>query len=125
MDKDRRPVFLDLTKIHLPVMAVMSIAHRITGVVMFLLTPVAIYLLDLSLSSQQGYQESLSVVNHQLFRLFLVFSIWALAHHFFAGLRYLLLDIDIGIDREMGRKTAWATIAGGVMVMFISAIFLL
>ncbi|MFQ5470026.1 MAG: succinate dehydrogenase, cytochrome b556 subunit [Gammaproteobacteria bacterium] len=125
MDKDRRPVFLDLTKIHLPVMAVMSIAHRIAGVVMFLLTPVAIYLLDLSLSSQQGYQESLSVVNHQLFRLFLVFSIWALAHHFFAGLRYLLLDIDIGIDREMGRKTAWATIAGGVMVMFISAIFLL
>ncbi len=52
---DHRPVYLNLLKIRLPVPGIVSFAHRITGVLLFLALPFAVYLLDLSIESQQSF----------------------------------------------------------------------
>lgn len=109
----------------MPVTAVVSIAHRLTGLLLFLLIPVAIYLLDLSLRSAAGYQQVLTWFDSALVRSILILTVWFMAHHFFAGIRYLLLDIDIGIEAAASRKTAWLATICGVIVMFLSALALL
>lgn len=114
-----RPVFLNLLRIRQPVTAVVSILHRISGFLMVLLLPALIYLLQLSLSSPEGFFQVVSILNHQFTRVFSVFVCWLFAHHFLAGIRFLLLDIDIAISRQAARKTAWVVHAGA----FIAAIY--
>ena len=121
----RRPVFLDLTRIHLPVTAVISIVHRITGVLFFLFIPLLVYVFELSLSSQQGYETVSGILDRWPVRLVVVVMLWGFAHHFLAGIRYLLIDIDIGVGRESSRVSAWCVVAGGVMVLFSLAFVLL
>lgn len=116
-----RPVHLNLLKIRLPIGGVMSIIHRITGVMMFIAIPVLVYQLDQSLASAQGYQASTDFL-HSPFGLVLLFGLmWGLAHHFLAGVRYLLLDVDIGIERATARASAWAvTLAAPVLGLLLT-----
>lgn len=123
--KSRRPVFLDITRIHLPVTAVISIIHRITGVLFFITIPLMVYTFGLSLSSQDGYDRILSMLDHHAVRLILILLLWGFAHHLFAGIRYLFIDIDIGVSRDSSRMTAWYVVVGGIVVLFGSAVFLL
>jgi len=118
MEKNKRPVFLDLTRIDMPVMAALSIAHRITGVLMILSIPLVIYLLDLSLASPQGYETVISLFDSGLFRLIVLLILWCFAHHFFAGIRYFMLDLDIGVNVEAGRKSAWYVLGAGLVMVF-------
>jgi succinate dehydrogenase / fumarate reductase cytochrome b subunit len=121
----RRPVFLDLTRIHLPITAVLSITHRLTGILLFLLIPPLVYMFDLSLANQQGYDRVVSLFDHWGTRLLFILLLWGFTHHLLAGIRYLLIDIDIGVGRESSRITAWCVIAGGIIVLFLSALLLL
>jgi succinate dehydrogenase / fumarate reductase cytochrome b subunit len=105
-----RPVFLNLMQIRLPVAGVMSIIHRATGVVMVLAIPLLIYLLDLSLSGAEGYADSADLFGNLLVKLMLFLFLWGLMHHLLAGIRYLLIDIDIGVEKPLFRQTAWAVI---------------
>ena len=116
-----RPVFLNLVKIRLPIAGIMSIIHRVTGVVMVLSIPLLIYLLDLSLSSADGFAEVETFFNMGLVKLALFLMLWALMHHLLAGIRYLLIDIDIGVDKPFYRQTAWAvTIAAPALALMLS-----
>ncbi len=124
-NNSKRPVFLDLTRIHLPVMAVMSIAHRIAGVLLFLAIPAAVYLLDLSLRGPQGYGEAVELLRHGGVKLLLAFLIWAFAHHLFAGIRYLFIDLDVGVGLATGRRTAMVAMGAGVVVFLLGALLLL
>jgi succinate dehydrogenase / fumarate reductase cytochrome b subunit len=114
-----RPVFLNLMQIRLPVAGVMSIIHRMTGVVMVLSIPLLIYLLDLSLSSPQGFAEAVALFDHILVKLILFLFIWGLMHHLLAGIRYLLIDIDIGVEKPLFRQTAWAVIVAAPLLALI------
>jgi len=108
MDKNKnRPVFLNLFKIRMPIMALVSIAHRISGILLTLLIPVAIYLFTTSLYSEAGYQSVLALFDNNIIRVVFVVLVWALALHFFAGLRFLLIDLDIGVIKPRARQTAW------------------
>lgn len=105
-----RPVHLNLFRIRLPIPGVMSIIHRITGVLMVVGIPGMIYLLDHSLISREGYAESVAFLHSLPGRLMLFGLMWSLMHHLLAGLRYLLIDIDTGVDRVIARRTALAVI---------------
>lgn len=109
--KTQRPKYLNLFKIRQAVTAVVSIAHRLSGVILFLTLPVAIYGFALSLRSAQDYaavQQALHGPGMQVLWLLLA---WAGLHHFFAGLRFLLLDMDIGLQLQTARATAWLVFA--------------
>ena len=119
--RKRRPVYLNLFKIRMPVAAIMSIGHRISGVAMFLLTPFAIYLLDLSLRGPSGYQAALSWLSQPAVKLAVLVGAWALAHHLLAGIRFLLIDLEWGVYLPALRYSAWAVSLGGLLVLAYTA----
>ena len=109
----RRPVHLNLFKIKLPIAGIMSIIHRATGMFMFIALPYLIYLLDLSLSGPTGFAEAVDSVHGFVGTVFVFLIMWSLSHHLLAGIRYLLIDIDLGVEKEMARQTALAVVVAG------------
>jgi succinate dehydrogenase / fumarate reductase cytochrome b subunit len=116
---DNRPVYLNLFKIRLPLTGVVSFAHRITGVILFLSLPFAVYLLDLSVESQQSFEKTQHLLQQPVIVVLQVLLIWSLVHHFFAGIRFLLIDAEIGVDRSQSRVGAWLVILAEVITLSI------
>ena len=117
----QRPVHLNLVRIRLPIGGIMSIIHRFTGVFMFLAVPFLIYLLDRSLISEQGYQDAIATLHSPIGILLLFGLMWSLSHHLLAGIRYLLIDVDIGVEKEPARRSALAvTVAGPVLALILT-----
>lgn len=115
---ETRPIYLNLLKIRQPVTALVSIAHRISGVLLFLSIPLFIWMLERSLHSPESYAQLLALFDQALMKLFLLLMAWAAAHHFFAGIRFLLLDIEWGVDLATARKTAKiVNILAGISVL--------
>lgn len=109
----------------MPIGSIASIMHRITGVLLALGIPYAIYLLDLSLRGPQGYVRVISIFDMLAFKGLAILFIWALTYHLLAGVRHLLSDIDIGSHLHTARFTAWLVngIAAFVVVLSIGAVF--
>ncbi len=107
MQPSDRPVFLNLLQVRLPIAGVMSILHRASGLLLFLLIPPLLYLLELSLSSPAGFATVRDGLHSLPARAGLFVLLWALLHHLFAGIRYLLLDIHVGVERPRYRHSAW------------------
>lgn len=119
-NRHHRPVFLDLTRIRMPVNAVVSILHRITGILLFLSIPALIYLLGLSLRSEQHYEQVRSLFGTLPMKLWGVTVAWAFAHHLSAGVRFLLIDMRIGIERETFKRNAWVVNVLGVLALLLA-----
>jgi succinate dehydrogenase / fumarate reductase cytochrome b subunit len=117
----RRPVFFNLLQIQLPVGALTSITHRITGLLLALGIPMSVYLLDRSLRGPQSYAQVTSLLDHWSMRGAAILFAWALAHHAIAGVRHLLSDIDIGSQLPAARRSAWIVNLGGVAVALVAA----
>jgi succinate dehydrogenase / fumarate reductase, cytochrome b subunit len=118
----KRPVYLNLFRIRLPVGGVASIIHRITGVFLVLLLPAAVYLLALSLESLAGFHKAISLLASVPGRIVVLVSVWLFAQHFFSGIRHLLLDIDIGVEKGAARIGAWLTfLAAGVVLVVLGS----
>src|SRR4051812_24086246 len=94
--KTRRPVFLSLLQIQMPVGALTSITHRITGVLLILGIPFGTYFLDLSLQGPPGYARAAALLEKLPIKGAAIVLVWALAYHLLAGVRHLFSDIDIG-----------------------------
>lgn len=105
-----RPVFLNLLQIRLPVAALLSILHRLTGVLMVLLIPFSAFLLERSLSGEEGFTAIVQWLHTTPARLVLFLLSWTLLHHLLAGLRYLLIDLECGVTRPAYRYTAWVVL---------------
>lgn len=112
----KRPVHLDLLHIRLPVGGVVSILHRVTGVALVLALPAAIFLLRQSLLSPEGYGRVSALLQSLPMHIVLLLLTLAVAHHFFAGIRHLLLDLDIGISRGGSRRGAWLVLAAVALI---------
>lgn len=102
----KRPRFLDLTKIRLPLPGIVSILHRISGVLMIMAIPVCIWLLELTVTDQAAFTQAAAVADSLLFKLAAAVILWSLCHHLIAGIRYLLLDIDVWVERKQARQSA-------------------
>lgn len=102
----KRPKHLEIGKIRLPIPGIVSILHRISGVGLFFALPFIIYLFSGTLSSAEAFETYRTIVAHPLVKLILIGLLWAYMHHFCAGLRFLLLDIHIGLDLPTARATA-------------------
>lgn len=104
--KKKRPKNLDIISIRLPLPGVVSIIHRISGAVLFILLPVLLWLFQSSLTSPETFAIFKSVVGNLLVKIVLLGLIWLYMHHFCAGIRYLLLDLHKGIDLPSARLSS-------------------
>ena len=119
--KKLRPVYRNiglaqLVKYRLPWAGKVSILHRISGAALFLLLPFILYLFDQSLASELSYQKFQAFTGNILVKIICLGLIWAFLHHFCAGIRYLLLDLELsdhrsfpwfGFDSSSRPKVIW------------------
>ncbi len=131
IDKGRRtarPVYrnLGLTQIlgyRMPPAAVVSILHRISGVLLFLIgIPFILYLFQNSLTSELSFEVYRRAVSSWLGKLVLLVLIWSFLHHLLAGIRFLLLDLHIAGEREQGMITAQVVLVLSILLTVACAL---
>jgi succinate dehydrogenase / fumarate reductase cytochrome b subunit len=81
--------------------------------------PLAIYLLDLSLSGEEGFEAARQMLGSLPAKFFIFLLCWGLLHHLFAGIRYLALDLDLGVDKPRERMTAWMVMLGAPLAALV------
>lgn len=102
--QNRRPKYLNLVKIKQPLPAIVSILHRISGVLLFFPgLPLLLYSLQQVLGSPESYDQFQSVLANPFIKGSFIFFLWALVHHFCAGIRHLALDLHWGSTLEGAR----------------------
>ena len=116
-----RPVFLNLLRIKMPVGALTSIGHRVSGVVLAAGVPAAVYLLAMSLRSEAGFAHAAVLIGSMPVKAAAVLLAWALAHHLLAGIRHMLSDIGIGSPLQVARKAAYLVNFGGLACAVMTA----
>lgn len=109
--KSAKPVYRNiglaqLIKYRLPWAGKVSILHRISGAALFLMLPFILYLFDQSLASEISYEKFQAITGHVLVKLIALGLIWCFLHHFCAGIRYLLLDLEIGVEKADANRSA-------------------
>ncbi|MBT8118207.1 MAG: succinate dehydrogenase, cytochrome b556 subunit [Gammaproteobacteria bacterium] len=116
---DNRPVYLNLIKIRLPLTGIVSFAHRISGVMLFLFIPFSVYLLDLSVQSAESFAAVQRLLDQPLMQAVQLLVLWSIAHHFFAGIRFLLIDAEIGVEKSQAQLGAWLVLLAEVIAMLL------
>lgn len=109
--KKERPRHLALHQINLPLPGIVSILHRISGLLLFIALPLLLLALQYSLSSIETHTQLLEILAHPLSKLVTLGLLWAFLHHFCAGIRYLLIDLRIGSDLAGARYSSKVVLA--------------
>ncbi|WP_211451168.1 succinate dehydrogenase, cytochrome b556 subunit [Collimonas antrihumi] len=125
--KPNRPQFrnISITQIvgyRFPLAALVSILHRISGVLMFLLLPFILYMLDKSLASEISFEYFKGFTSGWFVKLVILALSWAYLHHFCAGIRHLIMDNHIGLDKDSARKSAAGVLIISVPLALIVAL---
>jgi succinate dehydrogenase / fumarate reductase cytochrome b subunit len=119
----------DLPSYRLPVAGIVSILHRISGFIMFLLMPFIIWMFDTSISSEISFEKFKAAFNIGMlglpgiiWKLVALALIWAYLHHFIAGLRHLWMDVShAAVSKEFGKSSALFTLAVSIIVTLVLA----
>ena len=119
MIASQRPKYLDLFRIRLPLPGLVSILHRISGAALFVFAWALLYLLQEGLRSPESHVHFQALVGHWLVKLFLIGMLWSFLHHFFAGLRFLLLDVDIASELGATRAMSWGVLVASLALTAI------
>jgi succinate dehydrogenase / fumarate reductase cytochrome b subunit len=126
-----RPVFRNIhvtqiIKYRLPPAGMVSIGHRISGVMMFLLLPFVVWLFDVTLTSEVSYGQfssaytaGLGIFPAWIVKLVTLGLIWAFLHHFVAGLRHLWMDATHAVTKEFGRVSALVTLGISLLLTLV------
>jgi succinate dehydrogenase / fumarate reductase cytochrome b subunit len=115
----KRPKNLDLTTIRLPLPGKVSILHRVSGAGLFLCLPLLLWLFGDSLKSAESYAALKSLAASLPVKVILAGLLWAFVHHFCAGIRFLLLDLHVGIEKEAARKSAAVVFAVSIPLTLV------
>jgi succinate dehydrogenase / fumarate reductase cytochrome b subunit len=102
-----RPVFLNLFAIRQPLPAIVSILHRVSGALLFLIgIPALLWGVQASLASPDTFAQFKATMAHPLAKLTALLLAWSYIHHLLAGLRHLMLDVHIGVDLASARRSS-------------------
>ncbi|MBC7415093.1 MAG: succinate dehydrogenase, cytochrome b556 subunit [Herminiimonas sp.] len=123
----KRPQFrnIHITQIagyRLPLAGFISILHRVSGALMFFLLPLVLYLLELSLTSENSFAYLKGFASNWFVKLTILALAWAFLHHFCAGIRHLVMDYHIGLDKDSARKSAVGVFAISLTLAALVAI---
>lgn len=97
---------LQIIRYRVPAAGVVSILHRVSGAMMFLLLPFILYLFDLSITSEISFDSLKGFTSHWFVKLLILAVSWGYLHHFCGGIRHLIMDAHIGLSKEEARKSA-------------------
>ena len=117
--KKKRPKNLDLLTIRLPLPGILSILHRVSGAVIFLILPVLLWVFESSLTYRDRFTLIKNITANPLIKLILLGLVWLYMHHLCAGIRYLLLDLHKGIDLESARRSSKMVFAISITLTLI------
>ena len=116
----------DLPSYRLPAAGWVSILHRVSGVLMFLLLPFIIWMFDKSVSSEYSFARFRAAFNVGIglapgwfIKLVVLALIWAYLHHFIAGVRHLWMDATHSVSKEFGRQSALVTLVLSVLLTLV------
>ena len=112
----KRPEFRNihitqLANYRLPLAGLISILHRISGAILFLLLPLVLYLLDQSLVSENTFATMRGFTSNWFVKLIILGLSWAYLHHFFAGVRHLGMDTHMGLEKQSSRRSSAVVLA--------------
>lgn len=130
MQRAARPVYRNLglgeiLRYRMPPPALVSILHRVSGVLLFLVgIPFILYLFQNSLTSEISFEAYRSAVSSWLGKLVLLVLIWSFIHHLLAGIRFLLLDLHIAGERQQGAMTARVVLGLSLFLTLVCALLL-
>ena len=111
MPRAARPVYLNLLAIRQPIPAIVSILHRVSGALLFLVgIPLVLWAVQQSLTSPETWTALRATLAHPVPKLLLLGLAWAYLHHVCAGIRYLLLDLHIGTELRPLRQSSFAVL---------------
>jgi succinate dehydrogenase / fumarate reductase cytochrome b subunit len=120
----QRPKYLTLYQIRLPLSGVVSILHRISGVMLFLALPLMLFMLQSSLRSIETYTRLMTFFSLPLIKLGMLGLLWAFLHHFCAGLRFLAVDCGHGLEREQARASSKAVLGASLLLTLLLGVTL-
>lgn len=106
----------------LPPAGLVSILHRISGAALFLCLPLLLWLFDLSLISELSFARLAEIAGQWWVKLILLGLAWAFLHHLVAGIRYLVLDLHIGLDKGPSRSSALAVFAISIPLTLVAGL---
>lgn len=118
-----RPVNLDLSTVKFPITALVSITHRVTGVVLLAGILILMWMLDMSLSSEEGFNTVKETLQLPLAKLVLWGVLAALAYHLVMGFRHLLMDLGFGETLEGGKQTATVSVVIAVVLILLAGVW--
>ena len=116
-----KPVYINLFRIQLPLSALLSISHRVSGIlIFFLVLPVSAYILNLLLASQDSFSSFVDFFNSSVFlRTFVLFNILIFEYHVIAGIRHMLMDFKLVSETLSASNTSAIT---ALIVFFVIAL---
>lgn len=121
----RRPKYLNLLKIREPLPAIVSILHRISGVLLFFPgIPLFLYGLQMMLESPESFTRLQSILANPFSKVFLLLATWFFSHHLFAGIRHLGLDLHYGLQLQHARLTSKLVLVFGAILTVLTGICL-
>ena len=121
---NQRPINLNLFTIRQPLPAIVSLLHRISGLILFLLIPFLLWGFYLSVSSQQNFDDLQQVFTIPWIKFIIWCCLSAFIYHLMAGIRHLLMDIGIGEELKSGRLSAILTIVITLLLIILTGIWL-
>lgn len=114
----RRPVFLNLFHIRFPLTAIVSILHRVSGVLVFLFIPAILYVWQQSLFSEASFIDIKNTFNHLAVKAIIFITLAALIYHIIAGIRHIIMDFGFADSRKAGK-------IGSMLVMIFSMLIII
>lgn len=112
-----------LSKYRLPLAGIVSILHRVSGALMFLVgMPFVLWLFEQSITSEISFENYRAVAGHWFGKLVILAVVWAYLHHFCAGVRFLLLDMHIGGEKEQSRTSAAIVVGVSLVLTLVVAL---
>ena len=120
----KRPINLNLLTIRFPITAIVSILHRISGFFLFLIIPVFLAVMALTLQSPEAFFTVHTCFAHPLTKLILLAFLFALFYHLFAGIRHLLMDAGMGEELKSARFSAGLVIVLAILLTGVMGIYL-
>ena len=119
------PKYLNLVEIRLPLPAVVSFMHRVSGAFLFMVLPVLLLWLQQSLTSAEGFTAVRDAFSHWAAKAFVLALLWAFFHHLFAGIRHLIMDVYLRADElAVGRFSAKLALVLGIVMTVVAGVAL-